>query len=66
MLNKRQRNTLIAYVLIIALATLMLVYRVGGILPVLMLMGVVMGMAHLASLLAFDSDADEPPCDYRD
>ena len=66
MLNKRQRKTLVAYALIVALAALMLLFRVGGILPILMLMGVVMGGTHLVSLLAFESDADEPPCDYRD
>ncbi len=44
----------------------MLLFQVGGILPVLMMMGVVMGVTHLVSLLAFESDADEPPCDYRD
>ncbi len=62
MLNKRQRKTLVAYALIVALAGLMLLFQVGGILPVLMMMGV----THLVSLLAFESDADEPPCDYRD
>ncbi len=66
MLNKRQRKTLVAYALIVALAGLMLLFQVGGILPVLMMMGVVMGVTHLVSLLAFESDADEPPCDYRD
>ena len=43
MLNKRPWKAFVAYGLISALAALMLVYQVGGILPVLLLMGVVLG-----------------------
>ena len=48
MQSKRPWKALVAYASISALAALMLVYQVGGILPVLLLMGVVLGAAHLA------------------
>jgi hypothetical protein len=59
-------KSLIAYGSIIAVAVLLLVYHLGGILPVLMMMGVVMGAAHLAGVLAYADDETESPVDYRD
>ena len=50
--NKPLVKSLIAYGVVVAVAVLLLVYDLGGILPVLMMMGVVMGAAHLAGVLA--------------
>lgn len=59
-------KSLIAYGVVVAVAALLLVYHLGGILPVLMMMGVVMGAAHLAGVLAYLGDGEEPPADFRD
>lgn len=59
-------KSLIAYGVVVAVAVLLLVCHLGGILPVLMLMGVVMGVAHLAGVLAYLGDGEEPPADFRD
>lgn len=66
MKNKSLVKSLIAYGVVVAVAALLLVYHLGGILPVLMMMGVVMGAAHLAGVLAYSSDGDESPADFRD
>ena len=62
MLNKRPWKAFVAYGLISALAALMLVYQVGGILPVLLLMGVVLGSAHLVAVWSIGED-DQSPAD---
>ena len=56
MQSKRPWKALVAYASISALAALMLVYQVGGILPVLLLMGVVLGAAHLAAVWSIGED----------
>lgn len=56
------RKSLLAYALVALLASLMLWQRVGGILPVLMWMGLVLGGAHLVAVLPWEED-DEPPAD---
>lgn len=66
MKNKPLVRSLIAYGVVVALAALLLVCHLGGILPVLMMMGVVMGAAHLAGVLAYLDDGEEPPADFRD
>ena len=62
MQSKRPWKALVAYASISPLAALMLVYQVGGILPVLLLMGVVLGAAHLAAVWSIGED-DETPAD---
>ena len=59
-------KSLIAYGVVVAVAALLLVYHLGGILPVLMMMGVVMGAAHLAGVFVYLNDGEEPPADFRD
>lgn len=59
-------KSLIAYGVVIAAAALLLMYHLGGILPVLMMMGVVMGAAHLAGVIAYTDNEEESPIDYRD
>lgn len=56
---------LLAYGLITLLALGLLWWHLGGILPGLLLMGVVMGIQHLACLLWFQEDDDDEPCDPR-
>ena len=59
-------KAVLAYSLLVALAIGLLLLHIGGILPGLLLMGVVMGILHLSSLLCtLDGDDDEPPCDPR-
>ena len=62
------RKALLAYGLITLLALALLWWQLGGILPGLLLMGVVMGLLHLVALRhaqAAAAEEEEPPCDRR-
>ena len=63
MRRKKLIQALLIYGALSLLALLLLLLHIGGILPGLLLMGLVMGAVNLATLLG--EEEEEPPCDPR-